>query len=188
MENQPQSKTERAIAAYNSLWKEQNEIYSAAARSFGLSDSAMWILYFLRLNNGTCQQKELASSLSQPKQTTNSAVKQLERGGYVTLKCGSDRRCRLVELTPKGSGLAVSTSDHVIAAERETWGDFTEEEQDSLIELLSKYNKRLKTRMEEKNEKSRRNSAFGSLHASAAHAILPAIDSDDGLYVYIRSC
>ena len=140
MENQPQSKTERAIAAYNSLWKEQNEIYSAAARSFGLSDSAMWILYFLRLNNGTCQQKELASSLSQPKQTTNSAVKQLERGGYVTL-------------TPKGSGLAVSTSDHVIDAERETWGDFTEEEQDSLIELLSKYNKRLKTRMEEKNEK-----------------------------------
>lgn len=75
------------------------------------------------------------------------------RCGYVTLKCGSDRRCRLVELTPKGSGLAVSTSDHVIAAERETWGDFTEEEQDSLIELLSKYNKRLKTRMEEKNEK-----------------------------------
>lgn len=41
----------------------------------------------------------------------------------------------------------------MIAAERETWGDFTEEEQDSLIELLSKYNKRLKTRMEEKNEK-----------------------------------
>lgn len=81
------------------------------------------------------------------------AVKQLERGGYVTLKCGSDRRCRLVELTPKGSGLAMSTADHVIAAERETWGDFTEEEQDSLIELLSKYNKRLKTRMEEKNEK-----------------------------------
>lgn len=80
VENQPQSKTECAIAAYNSLWKEQNEIYSAAARSFGLSDSAMWILYFLRLNNGTCQQKELASSLSQPKQTTNSAVKQLERG------------------------------------------------------------------------------------------------------------
>lgn len=153
VENQPQSKTECAIAAYNSLWKEQNEIYSAAARSFGLSDSAMWILYFLRLNNGTCQQKELASSLSQPKQTTTSAVKQLERGGYVTLKCGSDRRCRLVELTPKGSGLAMSTSDHVIAAERETWGDFTEEEQDSLIELLSKYNKRLKTRMEEKNEK-----------------------------------
>ena len=74
VENQPQSKTERAIAAYNSLWKEQNEIYSAAARSFGLSDSAMWILYFLRLNNGTCQQKELASSLSQPKQTTNSAA------------------------------------------------------------------------------------------------------------------
>ena len=94
----PQNKTDRAIAAYNSLWKEQNEIYSAAARSFGLSESAMWILYFLRLNDGVCQQKELTSSLSQPKQTTNSAVKQLERDGYVTLRSGSDRRCRLVKL------------------------------------------------------------------------------------------
>ena len=79
MENQPQSKTEYAIAAYNSLWKEQNEIYSAAARSFGLSDSAMWILYFLRLNNGTCQQKELASSLSQPKQTTSLSAADMSR-------------------------------------------------------------------------------------------------------------
>ena len=93
-----------------------------------------------------------------------------------------------MELTPKGSGLAVSTSDHVIAAERETWGDFTEEEQDSLIALLSKYRKRLKTRLEENKETDRRNSAFGSLHAYASHAFLPAIDSDDGLYVYIRSC
>lgn len=105
VENQPQSKTECAIAAYNSLWKEQNEIYSAAARSFGLSDSAMWILYFLRLNNGTCQQKELASSLSQPKQTTNSAVKQLERGGYVTLKCGSAAVAASWSLRQRAAGL-----------------------------------------------------------------------------------
>lgn len=151
-ENNPQSKTDRAIAAYNSLWKEQNEIYSAAARRFGLSDSAMWILYFLRLSDGVCQQKELASSMSQPKQTTNSSVKQLEREGYVTLRSGSDRRCRLVELTPKGSELAQRTSDHVIAAECETWEDFTECEQEDLIKLLSKYNKRLKMRMEENNE------------------------------------
>lgn len=148
----PQNKTDRAIAAYNSLWKEQNEIYSAAARGFGLSESGMWILYFLRLNDGVCQQKELISSLSQPKQTTNSAVKQLERDGYVTLRSGSDRRCRLVELTPEGNRLAERTSDHVIAAERSTWDDFTEEEQELFIRFLSKYNKQLKARMEEKNE------------------------------------
>lgn len=105
VENQPQSKTECAIAAYNSLWKEQNEIYSAAARSFGLSDSAMWILYFLRLNNGTCQQKELASSLSQPKQTTNSAVKQLERGGYVRSSAALTAAAASWSLRQRAAGL-----------------------------------------------------------------------------------
>ena len=53
MENQPQSKTECAIAAYNSLWKEQNEIYTAEARSFELSDIARSKLNLLRRNNRT---------------------------------------------------------------------------------------------------------------------------------------
>ncbi len=142
------SRTDKAVAEYNNLWKEQNEIYSAAARRFGLSDSAMWILYFLRLGNGSCSQKEIASSMQLPKQTTNSAVKQLERGGYVTLRCGTDRRCRLVELTPDGDRLAESTSDQVIAAERAAWGDFTDGEQELLISLLGKYNERLNAQME----------------------------------------
>lgn len=145
---------DEAVAEYNNLWKEQNEIYSAAARRFGLSDSAMWILYFLRLSCGRCSQKEISSLMAQPKQTTNSAIKQLERDGYVTLHCGSDRRCRLVELTSKGVQLAVSTSDHVIAAERAAWGDFSAEEQRMLISLLKKYNERLNARMEDMEDKN----------------------------------
>ena len=40
----------------------------------------------------------------------------------------------------------------MIAAERSTWDGFTEEEQELFIRFLSKYNKQLKARMEEKNE------------------------------------
>lgn len=148
-EAEKQSESNRTISLYNSLWKEQDDIYSSAAKRYGLSDSTMWILYFLRLNGGCCSQKDIASSMLQPKQTTNSAVKQLERDGYVTLRCGADRRCRLVELTPAGKQLAERTSDHVISAERGVWEEFTSEEQEQFIALLTKYNKRLKARMED---------------------------------------
>lgn len=132
---------------YNTLWKEQNEIYSAAAKSFGLSDSAMWILYFIRLSGGCCSQRDICSALLQPKQTTNSTIKQLESRGMVELSCGADRRCRLVKLTPDGEKLAQKSSDHVITAERLAMGDLTSAEQRQFIELLRKYNNNLKERL-----------------------------------------
>lgn len=138
----------RVMEEYNALWKEQNEIYSAAAKRFGLSDSAMWILYFLRLSGGSCSQKEICSAMCQPKQTANSTVKQLESRGMVELSCGDDRRCRLVKLTPEGERLAQQTSDRVITAERGAMGDFTPAEQRQFIELLRKYNRNLRERLE----------------------------------------
>lgn len=143
----------RMVAEYNNLWKEQNEIYSAAAKSYGLSDSAMWILYFLRLNGGSCMQRDINSQMAQPKQTINSAIKQLERSGYVSLSSGEDRRCRMVELTPSGEELAVRTSDHVISAERNVWEDFSGADREQFICLIKKYNQRLKLRMSEENGK-----------------------------------
>ena len=37
-----------ALTAYNELYKEQDDLYRAAARGFGLSDCAFWVLYALR--------------------------------------------------------------------------------------------------------------------------------------------
>lgn len=137
----------RVMEQFNALWKEQNEIYSAAAKRFGLSDSAMWTLYFLRLSGGSCSQKEICSNMFQPKQTVNSAVKQLESRGYVRLANGDDRRCRLVTLTPEGEQLAQRTSDRVITAERQAIAELPPDEQRQLIDLLRKYNQKLRKRM-----------------------------------------
>ena len=137
----------QVMEEYNSLWKEQNEIYSAAAKRFGLSDSAMWILYFIRLSGGSCSQRYICSAMLQPKKTTNSAIKQLESRGFVELTCENDRRCRLVKLTPDGEKLAQQSSDHVITAERLAMGDLTSAEQRQFIELLRKYNNNLKERL-----------------------------------------
>ena len=35
------------ITAYNTLIKEDNRLYHTLAKSFGLSDTAFWILYIL---------------------------------------------------------------------------------------------------------------------------------------------
>lgn len=137
----------RVMEEYNALWKEQNEIYSAAARRFGLSDSAMWTLYFLRQGGGSCSQKEICSNMFQPKQTVNSTIKQLESRGYVRLSSGDDRRCRTVTLTDEGDRLAQRTSDLVITGERQAIAEFPPEEREQLIALLRKYNQNLRERL-----------------------------------------
>ena len=37
-----------ALAAYNDVYKEQDDLYRAVARQCGLSDCAFWVLYALR--------------------------------------------------------------------------------------------------------------------------------------------
>lgn len=134
----------RAVSEYNALWKEQNDIYDTAVRSYGMSDSVLWILYFLRINGGMCSQKSLCELMHRPKQTTNSAIKQMERKGLILLSDGSNRRSKAVSLTEAGALLAAKSADRLIAAERLAMGDFSREEQRQFIYLLEKYNKNLK--------------------------------------------
>lgn len=144
----------KILEQYNILWQEQNEIYSAAAKHFGISESAIWILYFLRLSNGECSQKEIASLLFQPKQTINSAIKQLESRNIVELSAGSSRT-KLVTLTQEGRLLAQKTSDHVLTAEQLAMGSLSAEERQQLIFLTAKYTENLRKRMGEQHEQEK---------------------------------
>lgn len=135
------------MADFNALWKEQNEIYRSAAKHFGLSESVMWILYFLCEGGGCRTQRDICSSMIQPKQTTNSAIKQMEKRGLITMADGEDRRVRTVKLTPSGMQLAQKTAEFVIKAENRSMESLTESEQKQLITLLSKFNSTLKKEM-----------------------------------------
>lgn len=132
-------KTYKNLLRLNSIVKETNKIYSNAARKFGMSDSVFWILYALREKDEAVTQSEICYAMCQPKQTVNTALKKMESNGLITFENSSDRRSKFVRLTESGIRLAEKTADKVIAAERDTMSQFTQEEQETYIKLMKKY-------------------------------------------------
>ena len=66
--------------------REFGSVYHKVAHSFGLSESAMWTLYFLGDPADRFTQQDLAEAMALPKQTVNSAVSKLTREGLVKLE------------------------------------------------------------------------------------------------------
>lgn len=140
----PDEKADRLLKDYNWRHKVTEDIYRHAARRFGMSECAMWILYSLRLSKGTITQKELCDVIAMPKQTVNTALKRLVEEGHVTLvPDASDHRIKCVLLTERGVKRAQESADEVIEAELAAFRGFTEEEIDAYIAFQDRLNQRL---------------------------------------------
>ncbi len=141
------SKTEKRLSEFNNIIKENDHIYRDIAKNFGLSEGSFWILYSLRIEKETMSQSEICNLMYQPKQTINSALKNLEADGYIELIHTNNRRSKQVKLTQKGISLAENTADKVIYAEQNAMLDLTESEQENFILLFHKYTEALKIRI-----------------------------------------
>ena len=76
-----ESKQNRALKEFDSLYKMIDDVYHEIALSMHLTDSAFLILYcLLELGDG-CSQKDICKLYSISKQTVNSSVKSLEDKG-----------------------------------------------------------------------------------------------------------
>lgn len=131
--------------------KGNNDIYQGVAKRLGLSDCAFWILYCLRSTGSDITQADICYALDQSKQTINSAIKKLERDGYIELSAGSDRRRKIMRLTDKGMQLAHNTVDRVFAAWLEALSELADEEQDELISMFHSFTERLERNTRGKN-------------------------------------
>ena len=80
--------TEKRYQEFISASKEIDDVYHMLALKFGLSDSAMWILCTMREANRELTQSEIAQEMSMSRQTVNSAIKNLEKQGYLRLEIG----------------------------------------------------------------------------------------------------
>ena len=138
----------KTLDEYNRIFKENDEIYREAAKKLGLSDCAFWILYAVRSSEDVLTQSDLCYSQYQPKQTINSALKKLEREGYLILRCEDNRRSKQIYLTQKGTGLAENTVDKVIFAEVEALSGLTMAEQQEFLKLFRKYTDCLKEKIQ----------------------------------------
>ena len=118
----------------NRLYNETNQLYHRLARHSGLSDCAFWLLYALRDEDGPLTQTQLSTLLCLPKQTVNSALKQLTEAGCLRLEAVDgnlkNKRVRLTELGERGLGAAI---DDVFHLEERAAARLTAEERSALL-------------------------------------------------------
>lgn len=130
----------RAYEAFDSFWREQNQLYRDVATSFRISESAFSILYaiFLAGENGISQ-RDICVQMCIGKQTVNSSIHKLEREGVVVLKSGQGRRGLLAHLTPEGLELAERTIAPMVEAELAALREFDDKELELSLLLGRRY-------------------------------------------------
>lgn len=141
------------LIRYNHIFKDTDKIYHCFAKSCGLSDCAFRILYLLRETDTQYTQADICSVLSAPKQTVNSALKNLQSGGYISLnQAPNNKKNKITLLTEKGKELAANSADIVLEAEIKVLRQFSETELELLLSLTEKYAVLLQNEYEKTSE------------------------------------
>ena len=125
--------------AENRLYNETNQIYHRLARRGGLSDCAFWLLYALRDGDGPMTQAQLSTLLCLPKQTVNSALKQLTEAGCLRLEAvDGNLKNKRVCLTETGEARLGPVIDRVFRLEERAAARLTAEERSALLAIEEK--------------------------------------------------
>ncbi len=132
----------------NYLSAEINSLYHQAALKLGLADSAMYILYMLYDNEGSCMLADMSKASGISKQTVNSAIRRLENEDIVYLQ-QQRGKTKKVCLTSKGREYAEKTVAKIFAAEARAYSDWTDEEISLHLKLLEKYADSFRESLEE---------------------------------------
>ena len=133
------------IAAYNQLLKACDTLYHNAAAAAGLSDCAFWILYAVQDSDHTCTQSEICDTSSLPRQTVNSALKKLEKDGYLTLERIGGSVSKAIHLTDAGRALVQKHLLPVMEAEQRACAAFTDAEKRQFLNTFQQLVERLNT-------------------------------------------
>lgn len=133
------------IKQSDKLYMEMNSIYHNTAVKFGLSDTAMWILYLISDKDSEYTQQDLVKQCYFPKQTINTSLKSLVKNGYAELEetKGAYKR-KLIRLTERGQALASAATDRLKIAEINAYGSLSDNELTMYLEITSKINRILR--------------------------------------------
>lgn len=132
-------KTSEKLHCINYLTAETDALYHQASLRIGVADSVMRVLYAVYDNGGSCQLCDIYKQSGISKQTVNSAIRKLEQDEVIYLEQESGRGKR-VYLTKQGKEYIKETAARLYEAECEAFVTWTEEEIDTYIQLMKKYN------------------------------------------------
>lgn len=132
------------LALLNQNDKMLNDLYHNYAVNVNLSDTAFWIFYIAWTQGDGCTQKELCEAWSYSRQTINTALKNLEKQGYIKLAfMAGNRKSKQILFTDHGKEFARKIILPLLEAERISFGLLNERERIDLILLSQKRTKLL---------------------------------------------
>ena len=144
------------LREFNSVMGRINGAYHDFSVYYGLSDSAMSVLYTLSLEDG-CSQSDICRISGMSKTTINAAVLKMEKDGLLHLESGHGRNRRII-LSDKGKELAERTAKVLYGTEEKIFAAWTQEERDVFKRLhedyLNRFIKCFAALKEEENEDS----------------------------------
>ena len=124
----------------NQLFRELDNLYHNYAKSCGLSDSTLWILYSIYEDKEIHTQKDLCESWSYSKQTVNSSMKNLIANGYIKLTALSDNiKNKQMVLTESGEKLVQRFIAPLMNAEQNAFSRLSGNEQNEFLKLTKKH-------------------------------------------------
>ena len=128
------------LIEYNQLFRELDNLYHNYAKSCGLSDSTLWILYSIYEDKEIHTQKDLCESWSYSKQTVNSSMKNLIANGYIKLTALSEnRKNKQMILTESGEELVQRFIAPLMNAEQNAFSRVSSDEQNKFLKLTKKH-------------------------------------------------
>ena len=133
------------ILEFNQILKECDSIYHNAAVKAGLSDCAFWILYTLQDSTRTYTQSEICDDGFMPKQTVNSALKKMEKDGYLTLHPIPGKKGKYIQLTETGQAFVQQKIVPIMKAEENACAQFTSDEKFAFLNTFRGFVNWLKT-------------------------------------------
>lgn len=128
------------LAAFNRAHKRMNVLYHNYAKAAGISDAAFWLMYSLYEKGGPCTQTELCQVWFFTPQTINSALKSLEKQGFITLDfVPNSRRNKQFSFTETGEKLVQEKILPLVQAEEKSFLRLDEQEREALLTITQKH-------------------------------------------------
>ncbi len=143
----------KEILRNNQQFGKLNALYHKLSQFYDISDSESEILYYLVSSEKDVPIQEIIYFTCSPKQTVNSALRNMEKKEWITLR-KIDSKSKLVCLTKKGKKQAEQSVEKILDIEKELFLSINQEEVEKYLEFADKFNEKLEEKLNrlEKNK------------------------------------